>query len=181
MALRSDHPVASQSEAVRVVQRIVDGVNTGYDLIEWKQFAPNWQKRAKVFCEFEILCHANKKHEVGWATCMHVINGLSDATNGTKRFNPKVGNAGFHRHVEVHQIKEKEQNKLTAVSENRKKTVIQAAAFACALDSLPFTFCEGRKKGMLEFVKSLLEVGRCYSNGTFYRCEEVTSIWEHCA
>lgn len=59
-------------------------------------------KSALHFCEYDIFCHASRTQDVRWEVCTHVKEGLCTANEGTKRYQPKIGNTAFHRHIEVH-------------------------------------------------------------------------------
>lgn len=56
---RNKNPVSALQEAVTVVTKIVRGVETEYFLVPWKNFEKNWEKKALVHCEFEMLCLSN--------------------------------------------------------------------------------------------------------------------------
>lgn len=57
--LRKRFLVDTTKEAVEVVENILRDVDTGYILEPWKTFEKNWQNRAHVFYEFEVLCLSN--------------------------------------------------------------------------------------------------------------------------
>lgn len=163
---RNKNPIRTVNEAVSVVSRTLDGEVTGYDVVPWKSFAPNWKKRAPVFCEFEILCLANTHQHMGWAICSHVRNGLCQPSSGVKRYNPSSGNTAFHRHVEQHAIEASNiAPSLFSVPSDEKKLISTAAAKVYAYDMQPLSFCHG-KKGMKEFAAALIRLGQNYPPST---------------
>lgn len=161
--LRASNPIIKLDDAISVIEKIVNGVQTGYELIPWKQYAKNWETRSLIFCEFEVLCLSNTTQDAGWAVCRHVRNGLCTPRSGTKRYRPKIGNGGFHRHVEKHASEKKsDTSPLVVVSKDKKRAVTDAAAIAVALDLQPLSFCQ-HKVGMTKFAEALIELGQSFA------------------
>lgn len=88
-----------------------------------------------------------------WGLFMHFWGGIFNASIGTKRFNPKLGNSELQYHMEIHQNAKKDQEKIVVVPNYRRKNAIRAAYPACAFDLLSFSCCGGRQTGMFAFTK----------------------------
>lgn len=161
--LRTNNPVNTPAEAISVITKILSNGKTGYQLIPWKKFAKNWKKRTLIYCEFHVLVHFNTMQDAGWAVCNQVMEGVCKVENGTKRYQPKVSNAAFHRHIESHKNAGTEQDVLVTVSEDRKKIITEAAAKASALDLLPLSFCDSKHRGVRQFADALIQLGQCYA------------------
>lgn len=162
------HPseIKTLDKAVETINKIINGDDTGYIIIPWKTFSKNWKNRAKVFCEFDILCLKNTRQHVGWAVCRHVVPGLCSVKNGTKRYNPKVGNSQFHRHIDFHNREEEAESKvLVCVPREDRKTLYEAAAKVFSLDNKSLNFCDN-KSGMTAFASALVEIGQSYAQGS---------------
>ena len=161
--LRNKNPIRTANEGIGVISRTLHGEETGYDVLPWKVFAPNWKKRAPVFCNYEILCLKNTHQHMGWAVCHHVRNGICQPGQGVKRYNPSSGNTAFHRHTEQHMIESKlsSSSSMVVVPNDEKKLIATAAAKVYAYDMQPLSFCYG-KRGMLEFANALIKLGQNY-------------------
>lgn len=134
--LRSYHPVNTLDQAVSVIDKTCNGIGMGYSVIPWKTFTKNWDKRALIFCESEILCLSNTLQDVGWAVCRHVRHGFCIAKSGTKRYQPKIGNATFHRHVDFHNNETKANfEALVVVSKEQKNNSRLWCRCRCTLQS----------------------------------------------
>lgn len=74
-----------------------------------------------------------------------------------------MGNAAFHHQVQLHNKPSHHSDKIIRIPADKKLSIIEAAAKACAIDTLPLSFCENRK-AMDKFSKSLLQLGQSYSS-----------------
>lgn len=110
--------------------------------------------RAHVYLDFEILCYLNSTESTGWAVCKYIHDGLCSATEGTKRYEPVVGNGAFHRHVKMHNKKDNDSQKCVTIPADKKKFVIYSAAVATTMDGLPLNFWD-KKQGMSKFAEAL--------------------------
>ena len=140
--------IQSLSNAVEVVQNIIDEKISGFILISFKSFCRKWKERASVYADYEILCFENTNQSAGWAVCSFVRLGLCSVKEGTKKYQPSVGNAAFHRHHRAHNKENQDSEKKLTDPPDLKESVINAAAKTVAIDCLPLNFCD-RKQGCL--------------------------------
>lgn len=128
-----------------------------------KVFLKNVEKRSEVIGELNVLCHANKLQDPGWALCRNVRSGLCTVCNGTKRYQPNVGKAFFHLKVEHHSKEgSKLALKMVVVPKDQRKSITDAAAYAVALEVPPLRFFYN-KRGMLQFLKALIRLAHSYA------------------
>lgn len=149
-------------DSVKIITDLLAGKSNGFELVPWKKFCKRWKDRVPLYCHFNILCLENTTHSVGWAMCNLAHDGACLISNGIKKYQPSVGNAAFHRHVQQHEDEEQHSDKMITVPQDKKKYIIEAAAKLCSIDSLPLNFCD-KKLGMLHFATSLVELGETHS------------------
>lgn len=82
---------------------------------------------------------------------------------GTKGYEPVVGDGAFHRHVKMHNRKECDSRKSVCVSADKMILIINATAAAVSLDFLTLSFIEN-KQDMIAFANALIELGQSYSS-----------------
>lgn len=111
-----------------------------------------------------MLCMTNTRQEVGWALCSLVLDGNCSVAEGVKRYNPKSGSSGFHRHVEMHQFHDADDVPLV-VPADMKADLVRAAARSVVLDNMPLNFAYHRS-GFMGLARTLVNIGQSYAAAT---------------
>lgn len=70
LPLRMENPISTLNQEVDVIEKTLNATETGYDVVLCNSFVKYVEKRAAVFCGFDILCPRN---------ILHTLDGLLHA------------------------------------------------------------------------------------------------------